>query len=370
MVATTLANYIELAATVIPLRQHPGLKQKLRPGCRFLPMPLSLSWEIGPQNTNSPTMDMVPDLVITDMRSGATRPVRALWMHSLYRHTIAAQPRGTTVLRLNEVGFTSKFGWYHVGLSTTIFLQLALALWAIASNKRRDGCLIIAGIFLRSLDTLYDMMYPTWREARKVEHSAYYALHTSMTTTHILLVSHVPNDRDAIRYQLEDAATPLPASATDIQRLYRVVLGLASWMQRAACIVTPAVGYTLSLALVLGTVAMEILSEYADMLPTFSTTSDSEPNPAMLEADDSLIGMMAVACQVADAVSCGFVESILPDRQGNHVDYAWLLRVITEGPENVEEHPTHPSGKKLLDGTSRNPLRRRVKVSKIIVSML
>ena len=375
MAVATLANYVELAAAVIPLRQQSHLKQKLGPGCRFSPMPLSLGWEtIDTSNMNSPLTGLVPDLAITDIRSGATRPVRALWMHSLYQHTIAAQPRGTTVLQLNEVGFTRQFGWYHVMLFTTIFLQFALALYAIICDQQRDGCLIIAGIILQSLHALYDVTYPEWREPRQVEHSAYYALHTKLTTTHILLLSHAPNDRDTIRCQLEDAATPLPRfpSAPRLQRFCCVALRLASWIQKATCILTPANGYTLSLALILGTAVTEFISAYADMLPTFSAASDLEPNPAMLAADESLIGMLTAACQVADAVSCGFVESIIPDRGGNHVDYGWLSRVIAEGAENVEEHPTHPSGKKVLDEARRNPLRKRanLKVRKIFASVL
>jgi hypothetical protein len=191
---------------------------------------------------------------------------------------------------------------------------------------------------------------------------------------HILLLSHAPNDRDAIRCQLEDAATPLPRfpGVPKLHGLCRMALCLAGWIQKVTCILTPANGYTLSLALVLGTAVTELLSAYADMLPTFSTPSDSEPNPAMLATDESLIGMLTAACQVADAVSCGFVESIIPDRGGNHVDYVWLSRIIAEGAENVEEHPTHPSGKKVLDDARRHPLRKRanLKVCNIFASVL
>lgn len=365
-ITATLPDFIELAATLIPLRQQSDLKHKLSPGCPFIPMPLSLGWEMtDTRNANSPST-LVPDLVLTDVQSGATRPVKALWMHSLYQHTIAAQPRGVTVLQLNEVGFTRQFGWHHTLIFTVIFLQFAFALYAIASKQQRDGCLILAGLIVRSLHALYDMTCPMWREPRQVDRSPYYALHTGMTTVHILVLSHVPNDRERIRYQLEDAATPLrqlpkSSSAAKVQRVCQIALHLASWMQKAACIVTPANGFTLSLALMLGTGATEVLSECADMLPTYTATPDSEPNPAMLEADDSVMGMVTAVCLAAGAVSYGFVESLLPDRSGEHVDYQWISGVVKKGAENVGEHPTHPSRKKLLDYA----LRKRVMVCDI-----
>jgi hypothetical protein len=100
---------------------------------------------------------IVSGLCITDMASGATREVTTGWMpmDCLYQHTLdslplrppnqdsvpqgAVQnllPRGTTLLRLKEVGYHAKFGWPHFIITGTVLLQFVLALQLILSNQQ------------------------------------------------------------------------------------------------------------------------------------------------------------------------------------------------------------------------------------------
>ena len=333
--------------------------QKLRSACGFLPMPLSLGWETSTSHEKLVSETLVPGLVLSDIASGATREVRAAWMHSLYQKTLPDERRGTIVLRLDEVGFTSQFGWPHFVTVCTVILQFTLALFAITFDLPREGCLILAGLFIHLLEGLYGWMYPIWYSPRVVQTSRYYALHTGMTTRCILIIAHEPNDPNGKRYQLEDAAVPLlrlPSSkrAARVQSICKSLLWLATWAQKVMCAVTPSQGYFYTFVLHIGSGVMLCLSACTDALPRFSLPLVS--NPMKLDTEASVLDMLTAVCQVTGCISCGFIESILPDRTGKHTDYNWISEVLAL---RGEEHPTHPSKTKILEYTLR---RRNVQV--------
>ncbi|KIM71512.1 hypothetical protein PILCRDRAFT_752847 [Piloderma croceum F 1598] len=166
MNSATLADHVELAATIVPQRAS-DLKWRLRVVNCFIPMPLSLGWWTVSGRVVASPDTIVSGLCITDMASGATREVTAGWMHCLYQHTLdslplrrpnqdsvpqgAVQnllPRGTTLLCLKEVGFHAKFGWPHLIIIGTVLLQFILALQLILSNQQRPGWLMLAGILI------------------------------------------------------------------------------------------------------------------------------------------------------------------------------------------------------------------------------
>src|SRR5438128_728498 len=101
-----MANYLEVVVLIIPEhRTVSSLKQKLRAACAFLPMPLTIGWERDPleETVASNVLEgTVPGLLLSDPRTGATRPVQALWMHALYEHSLELQPRGVVRVGLKE----------------------------------------------------------------------------------------------------------------------------------------------------------------------------------------------------------------------------------------------------------------------------
>jgi hypothetical protein len=56
----------------------------------------------------------------------------------------------------------------------------------------------------------------------------------------------------------------------------------------------------------------------------------------------STLDMLAAISQKTGCISVGFVESILPDPAGNHVDYDWIAKVLrSKGALFSGIHPTH-----------------------------
>ena len=231
MNSATLADLVELAATVVPQRAS-DLKWRLRVADSFIPMPLSLGWWTVSGRVVASPDTIVLGLCITDMASGATREVTAGWMHCLYQHTLdslplrspnqdsipqgAVQnllPRGTTLLRLKEVGYHAKFGWPHLIITGTVLLQFVLALQLILSNQQRPGWLMLAGILIRTLHCAYDWKYPVWHPPRSVKKGRFYAVHTRMTTRHLLILVHEPETQKDARISIEDAAAPVVGDA-------------------------------------------------------------------------------------------------------------------------------------------------------------
>jgi hypothetical protein len=212
----TFASYVQLAAVMVP-RRKTGLKQMLRPACPYIPMPLSLGWYSNPLESDYPQEDLVPDLSLTDIGSGATRRVVAPWMHALYKHTWDAQPSGVSLMHLKEAQFTIVPGWQHFAIWGVLLLQFSLGLYAFGRRQRKQGAILLIGLVLHILEGVYTWAFPRDLPPRRVEQGRFCALHTGITTRHLLVLSHDPGTGDG-RYKrvvecrhinLEDAAVPL-----------------------------------------------------------------------------------------------------------------------------------------------------------------
>ncbi|KAK0470109.1 uncharacterized protein EV420DRAFT_1473210 [Desarmillaria tabescens] len=205
-----MPNYTELAAQVIP-QTKTGLPFRLRSACGYLPMPLYMGWDTD-SLTDMSDSTSIPHLKLTDMLSGATRDVQASWMHALYKHTSSCHD-GVTLLRLKEAGYSSQLSWQHVAIVATIIIQLGLALYGIIGGQEREGWVILLGLFARGLEGAVAWAYPATLPPRIVRTPRFYALHTGMTTIHILVIAHEPattNNSRVDYINLQDSAVPLP----------------------------------------------------------------------------------------------------------------------------------------------------------------
>ncbi|TDL17316.1 hypothetical protein BD410DRAFT_794483 [Rickenella mellea] len=349
------ANYIELAAVLVPQsKSESKLKQKLRWGCSFVPIPFSLGSYLGSSGDNGSTETMDPGLLLTDIASGATRNVRVAWMNSLYDHMRSSRlgkDVRVSVLHLNEIGLWDDcgFGWPHIVLFNAFIIQVVLAVYALNyDHHARDGLLILAGLLVRVLQGVYDWYFPLSKPPRmlkKDDKSRYYALHTGMTTRYILVISHEPESPHSSRYHLEDAAYTVSnvSRRTGAGKFCGMVLQLSGWIQGAACIVTSSNGFVVSLVMLLGTAVIECLAAFSDTLPTFSELPVAPPQ-------NRALGWITAACQMAGGVSCGFVESILPDPEGKHKNYEWILKAM-KGDISELERPEldDPDAEKIMD---------------------
>ncbi|KAJ7724371.1 hypothetical protein B0H16DRAFT_1698695 [Mycena metata] len=319
------ANYVELAALILPGRNL-GIKERLRSACAFLPMPLSLGWDADPADEEAPPESTVLGLMLSDMEPGAKRQVTARWMHSLYRHTMGTQKPGTIFMQLQEANYTAHFGWAHGVICAMFLLQSWFIIIAITHGQRREGLLLLAAALIRVFDGIFAWAYPRYRAPRS-EVSAtdrYCALHTAMTTNHILVLTHRFGRGKSIN--LEDAAVPLPNQLHGWQRKLRDgvrgAIKLLVWLQKGASLVTAANGYTLPAVLLLGTLVLEIVSASAETLPARTVT--------VFQTGDSVLDRLTAACQFTKSTSVGFVEAILPDRRGLHTDFEWISEVMRE----------------------------------------
>ncbi|KAJ6626140.1 hypothetical protein B0H10DRAFT_2211331 [Mycena sp. CBHHK59/15] len=346
-----LPNYVELAAIVIPPRKL-GLPERIRPACTFLPMPLSLGWDADPGEEELPADATVPGLLLSDIGSGATRPVTARWMHALYKHAVETHPAGSLVMHLREAGFTRTFGWAHALLLATFSIQLTLVLFAMTHGQRREGWLVFAGGLIRVFEAALAWACPRHRAPRSEERDAprYCALHTGMTTGHLIVLTHRFGAHGKC-VTLEDAAAPLPRQATgraaQLERSLYVLLKVCVWTQKGASLVTSANGYTIPIVLLLGTTVIEFVAATADTLPATSSVT-------VLDTGDSVLDRITAACQFTGVISVGFVESLLPDPRGLHVDYNWISQAM-QPDRPLRLHDTHPAAPAVLVTT----LRRR-----------
>ncbi|KAF8193864.1 hypothetical protein K438DRAFT_826599 [Mycena galopus ATCC 62051] len=344
----SVANYVELAALVVPQRKL-GVKDRLRPACTFLPMPLSLGWDADPKDDEAPPDSMVPGLLLSDMESGATRLVTARWMHALYKHTVETQKAGTLVMHLREAGYTAQFCWAHTVILVTFLLQFLAILVAIMHGQRREGWIMLTGGLIRIGEGIFAWAVPKYQAPRTRDSLRYCVLHTGMTTNYILVITHRFGYRGKC-VNLEDAAAPLEWKASGWQRTIedaiRAALKVAVWLQKGASIVTVVNGYTIPAVLLLGTCALELVSASADALPANAVT--------VLATGSSLLDRLTAACQFTQSVSVGFVESVLPDPRGLHVDYEWISHAMRPDT-TIDRHPTHP----MADEVRKSTLRRR-----------
>ncbi len=344
-----MPNYTELAAQVIP-QTKTGLPFRLRSACGYLPMPLYMGWDTE-SLTDAPDSTTIPHLKLTDMLSGATREIQASWMHALYKHTSSCHD-GVTLLHLKEAGYSSQFSWQHVVIVATLTVQLGLALYGFVGEQEREGWIILLGLFTRGWEGLITWAYPATLHPRIVRAPRFYALHTGMTTVHILVIAHEPatkNSRRAEYINLEDSAVPLPRNnASLLESSCRGVLNTLGWARKALVILSQSTGFLLSVVLLLGSIIMEVLSRFTGALPTYSASTP-------LETGRSLLDKITAACQATDCVSVGLVEEMLPDPAGEHRDYKWISRVVKDGASSAGLHPTHPEAQSIL-GTA---LKRR-----------
>ncbi|KAJ6494362.1 hypothetical protein C8R45DRAFT_927559 [Mycena sanguinolenta] len=354
----SVPNYVELAALVVPQRKL-GVKDKLRRACAFLPMPLSLGWDFDPKDEDVPLDSTVPGLLLSDIESGATRAVTAHWMHALYKHTVDTHKPGTFVIHLAEAGYTTHFGWAHTLVLVTFLLQFSTILFAMIHGQKREGWLLLGAGMIRIGEGIFVSMYPKYRDPRinNPTKSRYCALHTGMTTSHILVITHRFGHHGKC-VNLEDAAAPLPRKSTGwkhrIEEGMRAALKGAVWIQNGASLVTAANGYTIPAVLVLGTCVLEFISAFANALPARALV--------VLTTGSSVLDRITAACQVTQSISVGFVESLLPDRRGLHVDYKWISHAMLPDT-TIELHPSHPS----RDDIRKSTLwRRRFEVRSLL----
>ncbi|KAJ7264417.1 hypothetical protein C8J57DRAFT_1718769 [Mycena rebaudengoi] len=62
--------------------------------------------------------------------------------------------------------------------------------------------------------------------------------------------------------------------------------------------------------------------------PRLGETSLPSRDSIVLDTSDSILDRVAAACQFANSVSIGFIESILPDSDGSHAYYQWILTAL------------------------------------------
>ncbi|KAK0480393.1 hypothetical protein IW261DRAFT_131196 [Armillaria novae-zelandiae] len=212
--SSMMPDYTELAAQVIP-QTKTGLPIRLRSACAYLPMPLYMGWDTD-SLTDTSDSTTIPHLKLTDMLSGATREIQASWMHALYKHT-SSRHDGVTLLHLKEAGYSSQVSWPHIVIVATLTVQLGFALYGFFEGQEREGWIILLGVLTRFWEGLIAWAYPATRRPRIIRTPRFYALHTGMTTIHILVIAHGPAANNSTRVEyinLEDSAVPLPRNNT------------------------------------------------------------------------------------------------------------------------------------------------------------
>ncbi|KAJ3562917.1 hypothetical protein NP233_g9279 [Leucocoprinus birnbaumii] len=358
-------SYIEVTATMMPKRTV-GLKHMLRPACHFLPMPMSLGWQEDPIDDDYPQRLLLPGLQLTDIDSGATRTVVAPWMHALYSMTYEELPSGVMEVQVEEAQFTNVFDWQHLAVVCVLCIQGLVGLWALAHSQRREGALILLGITLQLLEGYFAFKFPKYKEPRHVARARKLVLHKGMTTTHFLLISHQPSRNQPssqLPYlSLEDASVPMPYVRKGYQRFFettfRAFLQLGNLGLKLGAVFSQAEGLLIPFTLLFGTLASELIMIIRTPLPKISYMSPLET----ARERSSILDMVTAICQKTGCVSVGFVESVLPDREGTHVDFQWLSRVLeSEVTLAAGVHPTHQTANVVLRGA----LQRRTQVQRV-----
>jgi hypothetical protein len=350
---TTPQNHVEVAAMMMPKRMT-GIKHMLRPACQYLPMPLSMGLQDNSIDDDYPQRLLVGGLLLTDIDSGATRTVVAPWMHALYSMTHENQPSGVTEIKLEEAHFAMSFTWQHKAVLGVLCFQTILGLLAFTRSQRREGTLILLGILLQILEGYYAWKYPTHRTPRAAAKARYYVLHKGMTSTHFLLISHRPTNIspnvEKPYTDLEDAAVPLSVLCTGYRRIHeaclRKLLQFASMGLKIGAVFFPTDSLIVPFTLLVGTIASEVIISSPAPLPRYS---EMEPLETANPRRSSILDMLAAISQKTGCISVGFVESILPDPAGNHVDYDWIEKVLRSKSALFSGiHPTHQTANTVL----------------------
>ncbi|KIJ45923.1 hypothetical protein M422DRAFT_46496 [Sphaerobolus stellatus SS14] len=344
-----LTNYVELLSTCLPNRDT-GMKHILRSTYPNLPMPLVLGLDFLNSENDYPEDLKIPNLLLTDIKSGATRAVVAPWMHALYQESKDRNGYCVSLVQLKEAQFGAAGGWPHLAAVCILLTQFFFGLYALVIRRVRDGCLLISGVILNLFDGLSSAKYPKYLPPRRVENARFYALHTGMATVHLLVLAHDPGTEDGPyrmvsskrHINLEDAAVPWKRKASGGSRvrehILRRTLWLAQWGYRLAFALAPSDGFLIPTLLLLGTMGMEVIKSSTKALPKKS--SYNIPTP---EHRPSIINLLTVACKATGEISVGFIESILPDPTGKHEVYNWISGVMREGALTTGLPPAHES---------------------------
>jgi hypothetical protein len=286
-------------------------------------MPLCLGWDTDPTGDDSSPDARVTGLLLSDIASGATRVVEAAWMHALYKHTSIAYPPGTIVMNLQEAGYTSKFGLPHIAMIGTLIIQIFVVLVFMAhGSTRREGALLLAGGLIRILECVFVWKYPPYRPPRS-HNQRFCALHTGMATKHILVIVHRFSGLET-SVNLEDAAAPWRSQWRNRwEAWFRGAIQISVWLQRGACMATTSNNFLIPSVLLAGTAASELVAAWGNVLPA--------RHSVVLDTENTMLDRVVAACQFVNSVSVGFVENILPDSDGSHEDYRWILTALGPG---------------------------------------
>ncbi|KAJ7214199.1 hypothetical protein C8J57DRAFT_1601727, partial [Mycena rebaudengoi] len=306
-------NFLQLAALVVPQRRL-GLRSSLGRACAFLPMPLCLGWDTDPTGDDSPPDILVPGLLLSDIASGATRMVEAPWMHALYKHGRETYSPGTVVVNLREAGYTSRLGIPHIAMLTTLIAQIIVIVTFMAYGNTREGALLLAASAIRILEGV-----------------------TSDTKAAVFCATHRNDDETYSGYR------PQILWSGAVRQFGRRRRAMANGTDESVGVLVPKRNQTVRLAS--KGVASELAATWGDVLPSRDSI--------VLDTSDSILDRVAAACQFANSVSIGFIESILPDSEGLHAYYQWILMALDPGSQLVR--PKHAEGDTVLHST----LRRR-----------
>ncbi|KAF8175685.1 hypothetical protein K438DRAFT_1847524, partial [Mycena galopus ATCC 62051] len=264
VLAKTVADYIELASLVIPARNL-RMPERFRAACKFLPMPLSLGWDTDRREEHLGPDTRVSGLLLSDIDSGATRIVTASWMHALYKNILDHN-------RLGRLDTRGRLAGPITFLASTFAIQLTFVLFAMRHGAKREGCLPLTACLIRIGEGLVARAFPRHRAPRS-EYRDFprpYALHTGMTTNHLLILKHRFGTMGPC-INLEDATVPLPFPIERgklwAQRVLQAVRTILICLQRGASLLTSANGFAVPLVLVFGMLVREFVSAVADTLP-------------------------------------------------------------------------------------------------------
>ncbi|KXN80750.1 hypothetical protein AN958_08054 [Leucoagaricus sp. SymC.cos] len=85
-------------------------------------------------------------------------------------------------------------------------------------------------------------------------------------------------------------------------------------------------------------------------LPKISSVEPLE----LTRKGSTLLDIVTAICQRTGCVSIPFVESVLPDREGNHVDFQWIKKMLeSEITIAAGVHPTHQTANDVFTAALR-----------------
>ncbi|KAJ7197755.1 hypothetical protein GGX14DRAFT_667487 [Mycena pura] len=258
-----------------------------------------------PQRQETPHDLAVPRIMLSDIGSGATRLVTARWTHTLHKHIVEKQPPGTIVTLLREADYTAHFDWPHALILGAFLLQLAAVPVAMAFGQRSEGLLLLG---------IPAIPGPARRLA-----SRYCTLHTGMTTT----TSSSSHTAKVTAGHASCSKTPRRKGGGGRPRLLRAQgrcmaakgRGPRHHRQRLCDHCRPALRHG--------------RHRVGRLHIRYAAPAGS--HRARARNEKPLLDRLTAACQFTEWVSVGFVESLLPDRRGNHTDYVWISHAMQQG---------------------------------------